>query len=198
MTIQPPVFGKRNAAYAPFQGGAPLPAQAPSTDGDYAAFLTATRAEFAKLDGDPPRVVPRSFVAAFLAGIIVGCCLVGLDIAGVKGAAASGKAMIDLSALLGEAPAAGGGLSPSVILLGVLGGGRAAATSLLIGRELLARLGLTSHAAYIAGCAAAALAFAGAMSFVTGLPPSHGWLIDGLAGGGAGLFYRIFAGCRPA
>ena len=186
--MQPaPVFGKRSA---------PRPAPprvAPPTD--HAAFFAAARADAA--DEAPARVVPRSFRAALLAGLVVGCCLAGLD------ATRAGETLRALSGGLVSAEDAPR-LVPVVILVGLLGGARAAATSLLVAHAVLRRLGLTHHLAYVAGGAmvAAAFSIAAAALSQTGLVdaealPSHGLALDALAGAGAGFFYRVFAGAAP-
>ena len=141
--------------------------------------------------------MPRSFRAAMLAGLVVGCCLAGLDVTHTSETlrSLSGGVLPD-----DAAPR----LVPVIILLGLLGGARAAATSLLLAHAVLRRGRLTSHLAYAAGGAGMAAAF----SFVTvaavqsGLVgaetmPTHGIALDIVAGAGAGFFYRVFAGAAP-
>ena len=141
--------------------------------------------------------MPRSFRAALLAGLVVGCCLAGID------ATRAGETLRALSGGLLSAETVPR-LVPLVILLGLWGGARAAATSLLVAHAVLRRLRLTHHLAYAAGGAAVAaavslVAAAVAQSGLVGAEtvPSHGFALDALAGAGAGFFYRIFAGAAP-
>ena len=186
--MQPaPVFGKRSAPRFTPARAVPEP--------DHAAFFAAARAETTEATRE--RAVPRSFRAALLAGLVVGCCLAGLD------ATHAGETLRALTVGLVSAETAPK-LVPVVILLGLWGGARAAATSLLVAHAVLRRCGLTTHLAYAAGGAmvAAAVSLAGLALAQTGLVgaealPSHGLALDALAGAGAGFFYRVFAGAAP-
>jgi|GEM_PF-2492118 len=192
--MQPaPVFGKRSRA-AVRQGPARA-ATAPAAP-DHAAVFATARAEVA----DAPRdvAVPRSFRAALLAGLVVGCCLAGVD------ATRSGETLRALSGGLLSATDAPR-LAPLILVLALYGGARAAATSLLLAHAVLRRVGLTGHLSYALGSAAVAVALSAlAVALVQSgviegsLVPTHGLSIDAAAGGGAGFFYRVFAGARPA
>ena len=192
--MQPaPTFGRRSA---PVRATRTTASQAPvSASPDHAAFFATARTE---TDESPrQRAVPRSFRAALLAGLVVGCCLAGLD------ATRAGDTLRALSRGLLSSDAAPR-LVPIVIMLGLLGGARAAATSLLVAHAILRRLGLTTHLAYAAGGAVVAAAFSFATSAVaqSGLVgaetlPTHGLALDIAAGAGTGFFYRVFAGAAP-
>ena len=191
--MQPaPTFGRRSAPVGRVRTAAPSPAASAQ---DHAAFFAAARAEIE--DTPRERAVPRSFRAALLAGLVVGCCLAGLD---VTRANETLHALSDGLLSSDAAPR----LVPVVILLGLYGGARAAATSLLVAHAILRRIGLTGHLAYAAGGAIVASALslvtaavAQAGWFDSGLLPSHGLAIDVAAGAGAGFFYRVFAGAAP-
>ena len=193
--MQPaPTFGRRPAPTRASRTVAPAPAA--SVTRDQAAAFAAIRSE--AVEDASEREVPRSFRAALLAGLVVGCCLAGLDVT------KAGETLRALSSGLLTSDATPR-LVPVVVVLGLLGGARAAATSLLIAHAGLRRLGLTTHLAYAVGGAAvvgalsyftAALAQAGL--FDAGLLPSHALAIDVAAGAGTGFFYRVFAGSRPS
>lgn len=192
--MQPaPTFGRRSA---PARASRPVAPKAPAAATiDHAAFFAAARAETEETPR--ARTVPRSFRAALLAGLAVGCCLGGID------ATRAGDTLRTLSSGLLPADAAPR-LVPVVILLGLLGGARAAATSLLVSHAVLRRLGLTAHLAYAAGGAFVAAAFsllavAWAQTGFVGSDtlPTHGLALDIAAGAGAGFFYRVFAGAAP-
>ncbi len=189
--MQPaPVFGKRSASRAP----APARTVAVATS-DHAAFFAAARAE---TETDTRELaVPRSFRAALLAGLVVGCCLTGLD------ASHAGDALRALTGGL-LAPSDARRLVPVMMALGLFGGAQAAATSLLVAHAVLRRVGLTTHLVYALAGGAVALAVSalGAVLARTGLVDgglvtSHGLIIDAAAGAGAGFFYRVFAGAMP-
>ena len=186
----PPVFGKRQAPRATVRAPAVVPISP-----DHAAFFAVARREVGEADTRPP-VVPRSFRAAILAGLVVGCCLAGLE------ATEAGDTLRHVSnnLLTGAAAAR---LLPVAILLGLLGGAQAASTSLLLAHGLLRRLGWSGHAAYaLAGGAMAGvlcgldLALGQTGLVDTAMLPTHGLAVDVVAGAGAGFFYRIFAGAR--
>ncbi|MCX8255212.1 membrane protein of unknown function [Beijerinckiaceae bacterium RH CH11] len=194
--MQPaPTFGRRSAPTRAPRRDVPA-ATAAVVPPDHAAVFAAIRSD--TIEEPTERVVPRSFRAAFLAGLVVGCCLAGLDVTN------AGETLRALTSglLPGDATPK---LVPVVVLLGLAGGARAAATSLLLAHGMLRRLALTHHVAYALGGAAVA----GALSYLTalvaqtglldaGLLPSHGLAIDTAAGAGAGFFYRVFAGSTSA
>ena len=185
-----PAFGKRNAPRLAV--ARPVTPDAP-TVGDHAAFFAAVRAEMAEAADAPPLVVPRAFRAAFLSGLVTGCALAGFDVTGDAGAAR----FTTIAGLLGLQVDTSN-LLPAMILLGLVGGARAAAMTVLLVHWLLARAGWTQHAAYALGGAAAAAALAGALFVLTRHEPAHGWIIECVAGAASGFFYRVFAGARPA
>ena len=187
-------FGKRNAPRPPVAPKTPSPTSVALAP-EHAALFALMRAETVDEDGRP-LAVPRSFRAAFLAGLVVGCCLAGLD------ATQADAAVRHLAGLL---PDGAPPLLPVVILLGLFGGARAAATNLLVSHWVLRRLGWTSHVAYAAsgGAVAACVALlieralqSGALE--TSMFQGHGIAIDVAAGAGAGFFYRVFAGAARA
>lgn len=191
-----PTFGKRNPATRPRSAsGAEAVSSLPVEDPHRAFFaaLFSEHGNVGSLDtGAPaPSVVPRSLRAAVLAGLVVACGLAGLD------ATTRLAAMRDVAAVLPDQPGVPL-LAPALILLAVIGGGRAAATSLLVAHWGLARLGETGHLAYALGGAAAAGAVAALLLVLLGQPPAHGFALDVLAGGAGGFFYRVFAGTRAS
>lgn len=191
MPTPAPSFGKRNAPRRVPPAASGVPAIAPA----HAAFFAQLRVE-SRDDDERPRVVPRSFRAALLAGLVVGFCLAGLD---------ATQADTTLRHVAGLVPGGAPKLLPVVILFGLLGGARAAATNLLVSHWLLRRLGWSGHIAYAAGGGAVA---AGVALVVQGLAGSgfvepsllhgHGVALDVAAGVGAGFFYRVFAGAARA
>ncbi len=136
-------------------------------------------------------MVPRSFTAAFLAGLVIGCALAGFEVARGEDTAL----ISTLSAILGRRIDANG-LLPALIVVGLAGGARAAAMTMLVAHTLLEMAARRSYDAYAFGGAAAAAMMA-ALSQAMGHPPGHGWGVELLAGAGTGLLYRIFAGSRP-
>ena len=186
-----PPFGKRNRA--PVAAGVVRPAPPPpAADANaHRAVFEAWRAEEAGPEPSAASEVPRSLRAAVLAGIVVACGLAGLDaterIAALRGIteAIPGRPEVPL-------------LVPALVLLAVIGGGRSAATSLLVAHSVLSRAGRTGHLAYTLGGAAAAAALAAALLLALGQAPAHGFAVDVLAGAAGGFFYRVFAGARAA
>ncbi len=183
-------FGKRNRVVpttAPARLAPPRIALEPDP---HRAFFAAARVE---TEADAPAAglveVPRSLRAAILAGIVVACGLAGLD------ATQKIAALRDLTEAMPDQPQVRL-LAPALILLAVLGGGRSAATSLLLAHGVLKRTGQTGQMAYALGGAAAAAAFAAALMLVLGQAPAHGFAVDILAGAAGGFFYRVFAGTR--
>ena len=179
-------FGRRNVAPArplpSAAAGSNYPAVPPVPHGESDAEERAAEDELA---------VPRSFLAALLAGLAVGFCLVGLDI----GHAGAVDPM--LQPLFRQVGADPRQALPYTITLGLLTGARTAATTLLVAHRLLAGARLTGFAAYAAGGALVAAAWA-MFAQALGHAPAHGWPLDLLAGAAAGALYRLFAGARPA
>lgn len=188
----PPVFGKRGSPTSRAPAAAPVVAPAAL---DPAAFFAEARREIADADSRL-LVVPRSFRAAILAGLVIGCCLAGLDVTRAD------DTLRHLSGgLLGGTDTSR--FLPIVILLGLAGGARAAATNLLVSHSLLRCAGWTSHIAYACGggALAAGLSWLALTLIQTGLVdgsmlPSRGVAVDAVSGAGAGFFYRVFAGAR--
>ncbi|WP_158807419.1 hypothetical protein [Beijerinckia sp. L45] len=186
-----PTFGKRNrASAAPRQNLAPTPAAGPAVAiPDQAAFFAAARQEI-----DPPdtrrKIVPRSFRAALLAGLVVAFCLAGLDITKAAAVDPALEPLLKMSGLLANI----GQALPYMIALSLLSGARTAATTLLIAHRLLAWRGESGYLAYAAGGAAAAAVWTVLVLVLLGHAPTHGWVLDIAAGAGAGFFYRMFAG----
>ncbi len=194
MPPPPSTFGKRNAPRPPVGREAPSPTSA-AVAPDHAAFFARLRAETVDEDSRP-LAVPRSFRAALLAGLVVGCCLAGLD---------ATQADATLRRIAGLVPGGAPRLLPVVILLGLFGGARAAATNLLLSHWVLRRLGWTSHVAYAAfgGAVAALIALLTEGVLQSGLMQSslsqgHGFGVEIATGAGAGFFYRVFAGAARA
>ena len=192
MTRAAPTFGKRNRPLPSVEDAAVAEAQA--------AFFKSIRIEAEATEG-ARRVVPRSFRAALLAGLVVGCGLAGLD------ATRNGDMLRHLSDLAGDGGPIGDPrrLLPVLLVLGLLGGARAAAANLLVAHWVLRRVGWT-HPLADAGAGAVVAAVVAALLqqiVAAGLidpttAPSHGLAIDIAAGAAAGVFYRIFAGTAPA
>ena len=158
---------------------------------DYAAAFAAIRAE-ASEDDARPVVVPRSARAAFLAGLVVGFCLAGLD-------ATRANAM--LTDLGGVVPGGAPRMLPVIILLGLLGGARAAAATVLCSHWVLRRMRWSGHLAYALGggtVAAGVAALTWQLARYGLAEPAtlqgHGWPGNIAAGAAAGFFYRVFAG----
>ena len=197
----PPPFGKRVPGRAPPRrpappGGGAAAAPLATSPEQRAVFAAAARER--EPDADRRPAVPRSFKAAFLAGLVVGCGLAGFDVTGAAGLARLHALTGALSGPLGV-PLDTGVLAPTLlvpatILLGLLGGARAAAMSVLPVHWVLARAGWTGHGAYAGGGAVAAAGVAGALLLVANHPPAHGWAVELAAGAACGLLYRVFAG----
>lgn len=184
----PQPFGKRNRV-AP-ASAAKIPPPRAEID-PHRAFFAAVRAETEAVGPARALEVPRSLRAAVLAGIVVACGLAGLD------ATEKIAAMRGLTEAMPDQPEVRL-VVPALILLAVLGGGRSAATSLLLAHGALRRIGQTGHLAYAIGGGVAAAVFAAALLLVLGQAPTHGFALDILAGAAGGFFYRVFAGTRDA
>jgi hypothetical protein len=181
-----PTFGKRNRT--PPRPAPSIPAAVAVAD--QAAFFATARRDVEETD-ERPRIVPRSFRAALLAGLVVGFCLAGLDVTHGVATDAALDPLLKASGLLGDVEKA----LPWMIALSLLSGARTAAATLLISHRLLAWAGQSTHFAYAAGGAAVAAVYA-ALVGALGHPSHHGWIIDLAAGAGAGFFYRMFAGAK--
>jgi hypothetical protein len=181
-----PPFGKRNRPSAPPRRPA---SSAPAAAPDQAAVFAAVPSTVEEHDTSR-RVVPRSFRAALLAGLVVAFCLAGLDITRAAAVDPALDPLLKMSGLLGDV----GQALPYMIALSLLSGARTAATTLLIAHRFLAWSGRSSHLAYAAGGAVTAALWAALVVVLLRHTPTHGWLLDVAAGGGAGFFYRMFAG----
>ncbi len=157
----------------------------------HAAFFASLRAEQEAHQTDAPRAVPRSGRAALLAGLVIGCALAGFDVTGNRSAG-------DIAALAGAFGLTLGAASvlPGLILLGLVGGARASAMTVIAVHGVLHRVGQTGFFAYGMAGAAAALALAALIAALFGHAPAHGWLVEAAAGAGSGFLYRVFAGTR--
>lgn len=182
-------FGKRNRVATAAAVARPLPRRADNEADPHRAFFAAAKIETEAHEEGRTVEVPRSLRAAVLAGLVVACGLAGLD--------ATGR-MASLSGLIASVPGSPDVrfLAPALIFLAVLGGGRSAATSLLLAHGVLGRVGQTSHLAYALGGGAAAAVLASAIALAMGQAPLHGFVLDTLAGAAGGFFYRVFAGTR--
>lgn len=178
----PPSFGKRRPL-RPGRVATTHPAAAPIPH-------IPAAIEPADVEDETLIVVENSFLAAMLAGLVVGCGLVGLDSAGV------GQKFRPIWELFAIDPAQVQVIMPAIILLGVIGGARAAATTLLLAHAILKRCRQSSRLAYTLGGGLTATGFAGAMDLLFGQVPAHGWVIDALAGATCGFLYHLFAGRR--
>lgn len=190
----PPVFGKRGAPHAPRPRTIAAPTPIPSPRAQ--AVFEAARRELADDEEARPRVVPRSFLAAMLAGLVVALALAGLDVT---------RADATLHRLAGETGADTSRWLPMLLLTALVGGARAGATSLLLAHAALRRLGHSGHLAYAlaGGMVAAALSAVSLAAIGAGLIdaaslPGHGLEIDAAAGAAAGALYRMFAGAKAA
>ena len=197
MSLSPPVFGKRGAARMHPDAALPVGALT-SVSETHAEFFAAVRAEMADGRDDRRTVVPRSFKAAFLAGLVVGCALAGFDVTAAGSPVASSPLAMIAGALGTPIDTSPLDLTPVKILLGLFGGARMAATTILVVQSLLNWADLSSRAAYAAGGAMVSAALAAVMFVAMGHPPAHGWIIELVAGAACGLLYRVFAGSRPA
>lgn len=192
-----PVFGKRNA---PRPAAAPVAKMAASASdaldeipAEQATFFAAVRSELGQSEEARRLVVPWSFKAATLAGLVVGCALAGFD---VTNQAADGRFRV-VAGLFGL-QVDQRWLLPAMLALGLFAGARVSAMIVLGVHAVLGWAGETGHVAYLLGGAAASVAFSAAMLAVAGHPPAHGFLVELMAGAGAGLCYRAVAGARPA
>jgi hypothetical protein len=134
-------------------------------------------------------VVPASARAALLAGLVVACLHASLDLGA---SVAIGQKIGTISI--------GGQTLPIVplILLGSLwSGAESSAIGLFFVRTLLAPLHVTHIAAYAACGGFVALAYAGIMQAL-GWGDFESLPADIAMGVGAGFFYRLFAGTKPA
>lgn len=171
-----------------------MPRDAKQPLDEHAAFFAEARRDATQVAPDSRAlVVPRSYKAAFLAGLVVGCALVGFSVTG----APTTDPFAEIGQAFGTSIDTRGAL-PVVLLLGLFGGARAAAMTVLPVHGLLTKVEQTSHAAYAAGGALAAVALAGVLLLVLGHAPAHGWPVEIAAGAGCGFLYRVFAGARAA
>ena len=186
-----PTFGRRNRPSAPPR--LPASPSAPAAPDRPAVFAEA-RLDVEAAGDTSHRVVPRSFRAALLAGLVVAFCLAGLDITRAAAIDPALDPLLKRSGLLGDV----GQALPYMIALSLLSGARTAATTLLIAHRLLAWSGRSSHLAYAVGGALVAALWAAFVVVLLGHTPTHGLLLDVAAGGGAGFLYRMFAGATRA
>lgn len=133
--------------------------------------------------------VPRSYRAAILAGFVVailhaaGATTFASHAAGGLSAFAPGSAKVPVTI--------------GLVLAALCSGAKDSAFCLLVAHRLLARLGYTSHFAYVLGSTSASLA-AAAGAYALGMASGTAGLANAvLCGAAAGLFYRLFAGTSP-
>lgn len=165
---------------------------------DHADFFAAVRAELADAREDRRLVVPRSFKAAFLAGLVVGCALAGFDVTAAETPATPAPFATIAAALGSPMDTSPMNLAPATILIGLFGGARIAATTMIVVHTLLNWADCSSRTAYAIGGAAVSAAVSAALLVALGHPPAHGWVIELAAGAAGGLLYRVFAGRRAA
>ena len=193
-TPPPPPFGKRSTPARP--RAARTGTRTFETRPEQRAFFAEARRN--EEAAARPAAVPRSAKAAFLAGLVVGCGLAGFDVTGTAGLAKLHAVTDALSGHLGVTVDTGvlnpTVLVPATMLLGLLGGARAAAMTVLPVHWLLARAGWTGHGAYAAGGAGATTLVAAALLLALGQAPVHGWMVEVAAGAACGVLYRVFAG----
>lgn len=192
-----PVFGKRSIVRT-LPGAAPVagPSLAGAAPDEHAAFFAAVRAELDDSGEDRRMVVPRSFKAAFLAGLVVGCALAGFDVTAAEAPAAPSPFATIAAALGSPMDTTPLNLAPVTILLGLFGGARIAATTMIVVHTLLNWADCSSRTAYAIGGAAVSTAIAAALLVGLGHQPAHGWVIELSAGAAGSLLYRVFAGRR--
>jgi hypothetical protein len=194
---QAPTFGKRGRPPPVRTAPPPRPAAADfetTESGLPLAVLAASlmqkpaKAEAETEERRADGTVPYSWRAGLLAGLVVSLLQAGMVIVGAKAQSAS---LAGLAALTGIGAQS---VAPLVIAGSILDGAQATGFTVLTAHSFLKRRGITGHAAYALGGAAAAAVYALAQ-FVLGLgAPEHGWVIELATGLGAGFFYRVFAG----
>jgi hypothetical protein len=134
-------------------------------------------------------IVPRSFLAAILAGLIVAILNAA---ANATFAAEAQKGLGVFSFGSANAP-----IVVALLLAGLWSGARTSAFCLLAAHWLLAAIDRTSHASYAIASGGAALVLALIMHTL-GRPLGPGGLgMEIFSGIVAGLFYRLFAGTKP-
>ena len=152
--------------------------------------------------------VPRSTRAAWLAGVVVACVRVGLDLQrlGVAGASPGAQRPFadagspDLATAMHlllphEAHAT---VATSTILVGLLSNGFGAIASLLLLRRILNAFGRTSRTAYaVAGGGGAVLAAVAAKTLGIGAT-GEGYLVPLGLGAATAFLFRTFAGVERA
>lgn len=178
---------------------APAMSAAPQSDLRPELVAALVRPASEALEPHPARgdaadlVVPYSFRAAILAGLIV-AILVAAANASFADMTRTSAANLDILPL-GNAKAP---LVVALILAALWSGARTSALCLLVAHRLLARMRRTSLPAYAIASGMIALAVAFVLQLLGDDPGPGGLGMDLFAGLTAGLFYRFFAGVRPA
>jgi hypothetical protein len=156
--------------------------------------LTATladerRQEHSESGAPGARIVPGSWRAVFLAGLVTACLQASLDLG----------SLIALGSRSGELTFSGHSLplAPMIILSSLWTGGRSSAFNLLFVRALLNSLEITSLFAYAIGGGLVTVLYALLMQAL-GCGDLAALPGDSAAGLAAGFFYRLFAGTKPA
>ncbi len=147
------------------------------------------KAQQDKYTGGGALIVPASGRAALLAGLVVACLHASLDLgASVALGQKLGTISIDGQALP---------IVPLILLGSLWAGAESSVTGIFFVRTLLAPLQMTHIAAYAICGGLVALAYAAIMQAL-GWGNFEGLPVDVAMGVGAGFFYRLFAGTRPA
>jgi len=193
-------FGRRQSLASPpvpraeaIPVSPPLPIQSGVTTEELARRLGIGRTQ--ESEHERALVVPRSYLAALLAGLATACLAAGFTIAQGGSGAGTQSQIGDLAQLAG---ADGRALTPALMAFSLLAAGRATASTLMTAHFVLRRMGSTSLVAYVVGGAAAGAfwVFAGRYigfgGHVRDLPT------EAAMGACAGFFYRLLAGARPA
>lgn len=199
-SARPAAFGRRGIAPPPPVPRVEAMRQAPlATDSglpveELSRRLGMSRPGSDEPSDDRPHHVPRSFMAAFLAGLATACVAAAFAIiqhSSVDHTSSQIKGLANLAGVNAQA------LSPALLTLSLLAAGRATAGTLMTAHFVLRRIGKTSLLAYVAGGAAAGAFWVMADYFLLG-GHGHGLVAETAMGACAGFFYRLLAGARPA
>ncbi|HVB89999.1 MAG TPA: hypothetical protein VND97_07345 [Beijerinckiaceae bacterium] len=201
-SARPAAFGRRGLPSPPPVPRAEAPRVSPllATDSgvsveELSRRLGISRSHADDLPDDRPHLVPRSYLAALLAGLATACLAAGFTLVQHR---SGGQTDAQLDGLAHIAGVDAKTLTPALLLLSLLAAGRATASTLMTAHFVLRRIGSTSLFAYVAGGAAA-----GAFWVIAGQYLGLGGHVRGLVtesamGACAGFFYRLLAGARPA
>ena len=140
-----------------------------------------------------PHIVPRSFMAALLAGIATACVAAAFTIAHQS---SQTNAAVQVASVAHLAGIDGKLATPALLFLSLLGAGRATAGTLLTAHFVLRRINAISLPAYVLGGAAAGAFWVVIGPYLGG--GGHDLVQQAAMGACAGFFYRLLAGSRPA